>query len=77
MLALDSLPCESVALRGCAVPQETARMVFIRDTLTVNTLWVSPSLRTEVEQHPRLSIVGEVPLAFSPDGVMSSPWALS
>jgi hypothetical protein len=67
----------SVALRGCAVPQETARMVFIRDTLTVNTLWVSPSLRGEVEQHPRLSIVDEVPLAFSDAGVMTSPWALS
>ncbi len=50
------------ALRGCAYPPETARMVFIRDTLTLDKLFVSPSLRQAVEEHPRLSLAGEIPL---------------
>jgi len=66
-----------VALRGCARPYEDARMVFIRDTLTVDHLWVSPNLREAVEAHPRLSIVGEVPLSFAKKGNMNSPWKLS
>lgn len=65
-----------VALRGCGEPQETARMVFIRDTLTLDRLWVSPSLRSTVEEHPRLRIVGETPLDFAEDGTMAHPWAL-
>ena len=65
-----------VALRGCGQPQATARMVFIRDTLTLDHLWVSPSLREAVESHPRLSIVDEVPLGFDGHGVMTTPWTL-
>jgi hypothetical protein len=65
------------ALRGCAQPFEDARMVFIRDTLAVDHLWVSPNLRQAVEDHPRLSVVGEVPLSFAKQGNMSSPWQLS
>jgi hypothetical protein len=65
------------ALRGCARPFDEARMVFIRDTLSVDHLWVSPNLRQAVEEHPRLSVVGEVPLAFAKQGNMSSPWTLS
>jgi hypothetical protein len=63
-----------VALRGCAKPPEEARIVFIRDTLTLNTLWVSPSLRRAVEDHERLRIVDQVPLAFDAAGNMVSPW---
>ncbi len=63
-----------VAVRGCGQPQETARLVFIRDTLTLSRLWVSPSLREAVESHPRLSIVEDVPLTFDDDGIMESPW---
>jgi len=66
-----------VALRGCAQPQADARMVFIRDTLTVDHLWVSPNLRQAVEEHPRLSILEEVPLEFASDGRMLCPWPLS
>ncbi len=66
-----------VAVRGCANPQPNTRMVFIRDTLTVDHLWVSPNLRQAVEEHPRLSILEEVPLEFTANGVMRSPWALS
>jgi len=65
-----------VALRSCGQPQETARIVLIRDTLTLDRLWVSPSLRTAVEDHPHLSLVEEVPLAFTAEGVMTSPWEM-
>jgi hypothetical protein len=51
-------------------------MVLIRDTLTLDRLWVSPSLRAEVEVHPRLSIIDESPLSFDSGGVMTSPWPL-
>ena len=34
-----------VALLGCGNLPEAARLVFIRDTLTLDQLWVSPSLR--------------------------------
>ncbi len=64
------------AIRGCAYPPDKARLVFIKDTLSLNTLYVSPSLRQAVEEHARLSLVGEAPLSFSETGAMSSPWAL-
>jgi hypothetical protein len=65
-----------VALRGCARPWEAARMVFIRDTLTLDHLWVSPNLRQAVEEHPRLSIQEETPLEFAANGAMRCPWSL-
>lgn len=66
-----------VALRGCTVPdQSLAKMVFIRDTLTLDTLWVSPTLRAEVQAHPRLEVLEEVSLSFDADGMMTNPWRL-
>jgi hypothetical protein len=65
-----------VALRGCGQPVDTARLVFIRDTLTLDRFWVSPSMRPLVEEHPRLTVTGETPLTFSAQGVMGSPWEL-
>jgi hypothetical protein len=65
-----------VAIRGCAMPPDAARMVFIRDTLTLDEIWVSPSLRQAVEDHPRLSIVEEIPLSFSDRGALQAPWRL-
>ncbi len=66
-----------VSVRGCAMPAEQARMVFIRDTLTLDHIFVSPSLRQAVLDHPRLTLVDEVPLSFGTAGNMLSPWALS
>ncbi|MCB0161918.1 MAG: hypothetical protein KDD83_27455, partial [Caldilineaceae bacterium] len=66
----------NVAMRGCAVPPDEARLVFIRDTLTLDRIYVSPSLRAAVEAHPRLTITGEVPLQFDDNGVMCSPWEM-
>jgi len=65
-----------VAQRGCALPPGESRWVFIRDTMTLDRFWLSPSLRAEVEAHPRLDIAGETPLAFDESGVMVSPWRL-
>ncbi len=66
-----------VALRGCARPHDQASMTFIRDTLTLDHLWVSPSLRQAVLEHPRLTIAEEVPLCFDENGNMVSPWKLA
>jgi len=66
-----------VSLRGCARPWADARMVFIRDTLTVDYIWVSPNLRQAVEEHPRLAVVEEVPLEFAVNGTMRCPWQLA
>ncbi|MCC9075292.1 nickel-dependent lactate racemase [Litorilinea aerophila] len=66
-----------VALRGCARPHDQAGMTFIRDTLTLDHLWVSPSLRQAVLEHPRLTIAEEVPLRFDEQGNMVSPWNLA
>lgn len=67
----------AAVLRGCAQPQETARMVFMRDSLTLDRLWMSPSLREDIEAHPRLRIVDEAALEFDADGTMLSPWSMS
>lgn len=63
------------AVRICAEPPAEARFVFIRDTLSLEDFYVSPSMRAVVEAHPRLSIVAEVPLSFE-DGQMTSPWVM-
>ncbi len=66
-----------VASHMCGVPQPpNVRMALIRDTLTVDRMWVSPALRAEVEAHPRLSIEREVPLSFDANGAMASPWQI-
>ncbi len=76
MTMADDQRAIQAALRGCGEEQETARLVFLRDTLTLDRMWVSPSLRGAIEGHERLSLVEEVPLTFDADGVMHSPWAL-
>jgi hypothetical protein len=65
------------ASHSCAVPQPATRMVLIEDTLHVDRLWVSPSLQAAAEAHPRLRVVGEHKLTFSPSGDLVSPWRMS
>jgi hypothetical protein len=65
-----------VALRGCGQPYEEARWVFIEDTLHLSRMWASANLAHVVEEGTRLTLAGEVPLAFTPQGVMSSPWQM-
>lgn len=66
-----------VALRCCGQPPPAARLVFIKDTLALDRLWVSSSLRPVVEARPNLSVVEEVPLAFAAGGAIVSPWHLN
>lgn len=63
-----------VAMRGCARTFEETRMVFMRDTLSVDRLWTSPNMREQIEAHPRLKIAAEVSLEFDAAGTMVSPW---
>ena len=63
------------SVRICAEPAADARMVFIRDTLSLEDFYVSPNMRAIVEAHPRLSVVAEVPLSFE-NGEMTSPWVM-
>jgi hypothetical protein len=74
----DDLRTLESASQMCGIPGPLdVRYCFIRDTLKLDTLFVSPAMRREVEAHPRLSIVGERPLAFNAAGAMTSPWDLS
>ena len=67
-----------VAVRACGVePGHEPTFVFTRNTLTVEHLWMSPNLRSQIESHPRLTIVKEVPLSFDEAGNMVSPWTMS
>ncbi|RMG64927.1 MAG: DUF362 domain-containing protein [Chloroflexi bacterium] len=66
-----------VAVRCCGVPPDREpTFVFARNTLHVEHLWMSPNLRPQIEAHPRLTILGETPLAFDESGCMTSPWRM-
>lgn len=77
MTLADDRRALQAAVLGCGQPPESATLVFIRNTLALDRLWVSPNLRNTVEAHPRLSVAGEVSLAFAENGAMASPWALA
>ncbi len=66
-----------VSLRGCAKPPAEARIVFISNTLVLDEFFASPSLQSEIEDHPRLKIMDELPLTFADRGTMTSPWVLN
>jgi hypothetical protein len=76
MVMADDQRALQAASHCCAVPQPATRMVFLEDTLHVQRLWISPALRSAAEAHPRLRIVGECPLAFTPAGALASPWRM-
>ncbi len=64
-----------VAVRTCGQPWATSKIVFIDNTLRLDRFWISPSLRDEAAAHSRLTLKGDVPLAFD-DGFIQSPWKL-
>lgn len=72
----DDRMAVQAAVRGCGRSPDQARIVFVQNTLRVDHLWVSPSLRKDVEQHSNMSIRGETPFDFSTDGKMLSPWQM-
>ncbi len=66
------------AVRGCGrADQEDARVVFVQNTLALDRLWISPSLRRAANEHPALKITGEAALEFASAGTMLSPWSMS
>jgi hypothetical protein len=65
------------AVRGCGKKPSEARIVFIENTLHLSTLWISPTLQTDAAQNPRITVRSEVPLSFTPSGVLRAPWFLS
>ncbi len=65
-----------VAARCCARPVADARWIFVRNTLAVDELWVSETLRSAVAAQPTLEILGETALSFDGAGAMTSPWAM-
>ena len=53
------------------VKQGQARIVRIRDTLSIDKISVSEPMLTEVKQHPNMLIIGEPePFDFAPDGTL-------
>ena len=63
---------EAVALgakTALRVESGEARIVRIRDTLTLGTIMVSEPMLAEVRDHPSMEAIGEPePFAFTPDG---------
>lgn len=76
MVMADDRRALQAASHCCAMPHPATRLVLLQDTLHLDRLWISPSLRAAAEAHPRLTVVGEAPLRFGPDGAMQSPWLL-
>ncbi|MCW5850522.1 MAG: hypothetical protein KIT87_10640 [Anaerolineae bacterium] len=57
-----------------ALDPAVARVVLIRNTLDLASLWVSPALLPEVEANPSLDLLGPpVPLTFTEDGSLTPP----
>jgi hypothetical protein len=59
-----------LALKTCArVIHPQSRIVWIRNTLSLERIWASEPLRPEIEGHPQLEIAGEaVPMPFGAEG---------
>jgi hypothetical protein len=63
----------AAAILTCGRPDfEGVTLVRMRNTLDLEHLWVSESLREQVLDHPGLEITGDaVPMSFGPDGRLS------
>ena len=62
----------AAALETCwRIDPTEARVVVIPNTLELETLWVSPALRAEVEAHPHVAFAGDFrPIPFGTDGFL-------
>lgn len=71
-----TLPSDRAVIEAglLALDPATARVVYIRNTLDLETFWVSPALRTDVEAHPLLTVIGDAqPIHFDKNGVLCLP----
>ncbi|RUL88851.1 lactate racemase domain-containing protein [Tautonia sociabilis] len=71
-----TLPTDRDVLRVCLetcwrIRPEEARVVFIPNTLEVDTLWVSPAMKADVEAHPHLTFETDFqPIPLDPAGTL-------
>ena len=71
-----TLPTDREVLQVCLetcwrIDPSDARLVLIPNTLEVDTLWVSPALRDEVEAHPHLAFESDFePIPLDPAGTL-------
>jgi hypothetical protein len=71
-----TLPTDQDAINAglASFDPATARVVYIQNTLELETFWVSPALLAEVHEHPLLTQIDEAqPLAFSAEGTLITP----
>lgn len=66
-----------VALRSNQRPPAQAQMLFIKDTLSLDHVWLSPNLASDWEAQPGCTLGDEVPLSFAECGAMVQPWDLT
>ncbi len=53
---------------------QTAQVVYIRNTLDLETFWVSPGMLAQVAAHDNLTVVGEPqPVRFDEEGTLQRP----
>ena len=67
----------ALALRGCPkVDPIHAKLARIRNTLELSEIWLSETMREEIEAHPRMEIISAVfPFLFWPS--ISAPASIS
>jgi hypothetical protein len=71
-----TLPTDMEVFRVCLetcwrIRAEEARVVLIPNTLEVDTLWVSPAMKADVESHPHLALETDfLPVPFDPSGTL-------
>lgn len=66
--------CDVLAAGLAGVARSTARVALVKNTLALDTLWVSEALLDEVQQHPRLRILGNARrLEFDTMGRLVAP----
>jgi hypothetical protein len=74
-----TLPTDEEVVRVCLetcwrIRPEEARVVLIPNTLEVDTLWVSPAMRGDVEGHPHLAFETDfLPIPLDPSGTLDQP----
>lgn len=71
-----TLPSDRAVIEAglLALDPVSARVVYIRNTLDLETFWVSPALLAGVEAHPNLTAIGDAqPVLFDEDGVLCLP----
>ena len=76
MVMPDDHMAIQAAVRGCGRRPEAARIVMIENTLRTDRLWISPSLKEEAQGNPKLAVGKAVPLEFTAQGHMRSPWPM-